>query len=180
VGRNVADIFAEGDNQGYVAFDTAWRDVQSVFGAPLCSALSQPNYVCIFNPLGPECENAPPGCGALFGAHGHRPPPEEVTVSGSLGKGGHFCVGGEPKCLPEELEESFPLGFAGKTDAVDLGFGSGFGAQNRVFEFDPDELIFAEHHSGHAYCPSNLDLRSGSTDFSDYVCDGEISLPAEE
>ena len=132
VGHNIANIFADGNNQGYVAFDTGWRDVESVTGNGICEPLGLPS-----------------GCNPMGFFHGHFPPPVDATVSGSINKDGHFCVGGEPKCLPDELEEAFPLGFGGKVDAVSLGFGTGFGASHRVFEFDPDELIFAEHHSGH-------------------------------
>ena len=176
VGHNIADIFADGDNQGYVAFDTGWRDVESLSGSALCSALDEPDYVCTVGPpFSSACESLPPDCGALFGAHGHLPPPEEATISGTVAKGGDWCLAGDD-CT--EIEDSFPLGFGGKVDAVSLGFGDPFGASHRVFEFDPDELIFAIHHSGHVYCNSNTDLRAGGTSITDKIC--ELSIPPPE
>ena len=157
VGHNVADLFGDGDNQGYVAFDTGWRNVESITGAELCAIFDQPDD-CLL--------------GQFF--HGHFPPPADVQTEGLLAQGGEICTQSQD-C--NAITESFPLGWAGETKPVSLNFGTNFGAAQRVFEFDPDELIFAEHHAGHVYCGAGTDLTNGSSSFTDYICDNHIALP---
>jgi hypothetical protein len=159
VGHNVASIFAgdAANNQGYVAMDTGWRNAEIVTGPELCEALGfEPN--CIFGFL-----------------HGHYPPPPEVAIHGQIAKGGSGCVVGED-C--EALESTFSAGFAAKIDALTLDYGDPFAAEHRVFEFDPDELIFAKHRSGHVHCGAGTSLKAGSSGFESDFC--EISLPAPE
>lgn len=165
VGRNVATMFA-GDganNQGYVAMDTGWRDAPVVTGDELCEALGEDS-------------------GCLIGGllHGHYPPPEHLAIHGQIAKGGSACVLGEDcDALHNRFthpDSSTLTGFGAKTDELALDYGQPFAAEHRVFEFDPDELIFAKHHSGHVYCGTGTSLKTGSSGFTSNFC--EIGLPA--
>jgi hypothetical protein len=169
VGRYIGGLFAgaKAKKQGYVAIDTAFRNAQTLTGAPLCQALGRP-----FTDCGPN--------GPLFAKIGVYPPPEEESINGGITKSGFLCVASE-NC--EELEARFPaspdnsLSFGAKIDAVALGFGDLFGAKYRVFEFDPDELIFAKHRHGVSYCtlpsadPGGTKLSVGASAFTGNFCD---------
>jgi hypothetical protein len=167
VGHNIADIFASGDNQGYVAIDTGWdADQDQIDQDELCFKLGFEDP----SPCNPD--------NCTFCA-GYFIPRADDSISGSLAKGGNFCM---PSDDCQALEDSFPLGFGGKIDAVDLNFGNQFAADHRVFEFDPDELIFAIHQSGIGYC-DGTNLNAAGTDITGYFCPSYpdvVFLPRED
>lgn len=137
-------------DQGYVAMDTGWT-AESIPG-------------CTINPGGQFC--------AL--QHGHLPPPEEARLTGLVRKtGGHLL---NSEFLGDDPADAF-YRFSPITDSVNLVFGDLFGADHRIFEGDPDELIFAKTWNGHVYCDSDTDLEGNGTDFKDNFCANEIELP---
>lgn len=148
VGHNIVNLLSPGDgsNQGYVAIDTGWSEAEVVLDDR---------------------------CIGYFG-QGLHPPPLNRQVNGIIQKDGSVCTASQQESC-QSIQDAFPDAFGGKIDAVSLTLGAPFAAHTRVFEFDPDEVIFAVHNAGLMYCGEGTELKSGSSGFTGHMC--MCSLP---
>lgn len=143
-------------DQGYIAMHTGWA--ADVVGC-----------VDTLVELGEDETVAEVICAnPLFSLHGHHTPPLDARVTGSIVKDGELKV---PSESGNDWESNFGdvkrLG-----DSVNLQFGNLLALDHRVFEYDPDELIFAKTYNGHSYCESDTQLEGNGTDFTGNYCEG--------
>jgi hypothetical protein len=143
-------------DQGYIAMDTGW---ESDFVSCVDSLTELGGF-----------ENIPNLCAqpnGLYGRfHGHHFAPLDQRVTGDVEKGGSLHMASEGSgSWKNEFDR-----ISGVIDSVDLQYGEHLALDHRVFEGDPDELIFAKTSSGHAYCESDTILNGGGSDFTGDFC----------
>jgi hypothetical protein len=148
-------------DQGYIALDTGWESDYVSCTDALVETGWDPGDASAF------CANP-----AAANIHGHHAPPPEQRVSGEIEKAGGFAESVDDLSNANDFDRlPTPI-----VDGVDLEFGDKLGLDHRIFEYDPDELIFAKTYNGHSYCQDDTHLEGNGNDFTGLFCEGDEAI----